>query len=169
MIAPLENLCPCGSATPYVDCCGLYIEGSSTAPTPEALMRSRYTAYTLAQIDYIKKTIQGQALTDFDFDQSLAWAKAAEWDSLTVLQAPTPSQDKPGEGFVEFKAYYRLNGVMKCLHENSRFIRDKGAWFYVGNASYRVTDSEAHKAKKVGRNDPCLCGSGKKYKKCCGL
>jgi SEC-C motif domain protein len=75
--------------------------------------------------------------------------------------------NQPNVGFVELTAYYRLNGVMTCWHKNSRFILEEGAWYYVGNALYRVTGSEAHKIKKVARNAPCPCGSGKPYKKCC--
>ena len=158
------DLCPCGSGESFSDCCDRYISGALIAPTPESLMRSRYTAYTQNNIDYIKATIKGQALKDFDYEQSLAWAKMCDWDSLEVIASSEPNED---EGLVEFKAFYRLGGIMKCLHENSQFKKIEGCWYYIGNGAFRVSDCVSHKSQKIKRNDPCYCGSGKKYKKCC--
>ena len=62
------------------------------------------------------------------------------------------------EGTVEFKARYEQDGHMHHISENSLFRRIRGRWFYVDTV----------KSQKLGRNDPCHCGSGKKYKKCCG-
>ena len=73
---------------------------------------------------------------------------------------PPPPSD--GEGFVEFKAYSQHNGIEQVMHERSRFLKEEGLWYYVDGHF----PEEA--AQKVGRNDPCFCGSGKKFKKCCG-
>jgi SEC-C motif domain protein len=154
----MEN-CPCGTNKSYVDCCGLYISGKQAAPTPEALMRSRYTAYSKSDIDYIQNTMRGSALTDFDKTATLAWAQRVEWLKLDVIDA----SERDDHGTVEFVATYRENLQTRTLHERSQFVRENGHWYYIDG---KVTTQNA--GKKVGRNEPCPCGSDKKFKKCCG-
>jgi SEC-C motif-containing protein len=152
--------CPCGLAYDYEACCGRYISGELAAPTPEALMRSRYTAYTLGKIDYIARTMRGPALVGFDSEQARAWAQAAIWLGLSIVSAPTAVGD---DGEVEFQARYRSQGKIHILHECSQFQRDvDGCWYYVDGTM------PMQSLNKIGRNAPCPCGSGKKYKKCCG-
>ena len=158
------SVCPCGASADYVACCGQYIEAGAVASTPEKLMRSRYVAFTQSNMDYIKKTMRGAPLQQFDDDYNKEWADSVEWLKLEVIAAHTQDDF---HGVVEFNAYYRLNGLVKCLHENSIFEKIDGIWYYTGNNDIRVVDSAEHKKPKVGRNDPCYCGSGKKYKKCC--
>lgn len=153
-----EQECPCESGQPYQQCCGQYIENELAAPTPEALMRSRYTAYTQANIDYIEATMRGKALTHFNKDNAKEWARQITWIYLKVLKVDYI----PGEnhGQVEFIAKYQLQGQPQQVHERSSFEYQDGRWYY----TYGILPSKA----KIKRNDPCPCGSGKKYKKCCG-
>jgi SEC-C motif domain protein len=157
-----DELCPCGSTLNYRSCCEQYISNKEAAPTPEALMRSRYVAYTKAEITYIEATSGEGALRDFSFADSQRWSEQAEWMGLEVLQAPTAEGDS---GFVEFKVEYAISGVKKCLYECSEFKRIEGSWYYIGSKKIRTIDQKQQ--QKTGRNDPCPCGSGKKYKKCC--
>lgn len=117
-------------------------------------MRSRYTAYTQANIDYIKQTMCGLALKAFNQQEAYLWASTVGWVALKVLNA----SEVGNEGIVEFIAYFTSNDQLQELHEHSHFIRHDGRWFYDGEL----------KLQKIGRNDPCSCGSGKKHKKCCG-
>lgn len=151
--------CPCGTNKPYLACCGLYISGTQNAPTPETLMRSRYTAYTEGNIDYIEKTMRGAALEGFDKKSAQDWALQMKWLGLNVI---TATQDG-ASGTVEFMASYSHNNQQVNMHERSSFQCDQGLWYYTDGVSL-----ENHARNKVGRNELCPCGSHKKFKKCCG-
>ena len=118
--------CKCGSNKDYSDCCGIYIDGLKLPETPEQLMRSRYTAYATANIDYIVKTMQGKPLEGYDRQDAALWAQKVVWQKLEVLNS-TIQKDK---GFVEFKAYYNDASQDIVLHENSEFERKNGQWYY---------------------------------------
>jgi len=120
--------CPCGSYTKYHRCCGPYLEGSSIPTTPEELMRSRYTAFTKADTEYLVKTMRGMPLEDFDSQATKAWAEAVTWVGLTVINAPHPEKDIAS---VEFIARYKENGNEHRIHEVSTFQKVTGKWFYV--------------------------------------
>ena len=126
-------------------------------------MRSRYSAYTLGDIDYLARTLAPESFRDFDRASAQAWAAQAEWRGLEIqsTQAGGPADDK---GVVVFVATYRQAGETIAHREVSQFRRDDdGAWKFV-----RGDVSVSRATPKVGRNDPCSCGSGKKFKKCCG-
>lgn len=148
--------CPCGLPNPYLACCGLYIEELHHAPTPEKLMRSRYTAYTLANMAYIKATMRGKALLNFDEADAAHWAKQVKWTGLKIINT-FPKATKKECGFVEFMAFYEQNEIKHTLSEKSEFHYLNEQWFY--------TDSLKPSAS---RNTPCPCGSHKKYKNCHG-
>lgn len=156
-------LCPCGSQQLFSNCCEPFIKHKACPSTPEALMRSRYTAYTQSDIDYIFKTMTGKALKESDRDASQEWAGTCEWLGLEILDAPEPHDT---EGFVEFIAHYKEKGHVMKLHERSRFIYEKDQWYYTDGIF--PEQQPVRTEKKIGRNEPCLCGSGKKFKKCCG-
>ena len=157
MSGQLEK-CYCGLDASFDQCCGQYINQGKTPQTPEQLMRSRYSAFNVDDIDYIKQTSTGAALKKFDYVATKEWANSVIWQKLEVQSA---SQD--GDvGFVEFVVTYLDNDHTQTLHEKSKFKRLNNRWFYSG-AMQNKSDNE----EKCGRNDPCFCGSGKKYKKCC--
>lgn len=151
-----RHACPCGSGADFSDCCGPYLQGLSPAPTAAALMRSRYTAYTLRDAAYVLRTWHPSSrppVLDLANDDS-------DWLGLALLNRERGQPDDT-EGVVEFIARYRQGGSDRQLHEISRFVREDGCWLYLdGSAGTRKT--------RPGRNDPCSCGSGKKFKKCCG-
>ena len=153
--------CPCGSNYIYKNCCGLYIEGSRLPKTAEALMRSLYTEYCTANMDYIKKTMRGKPLVGFQELTAMQWSKSVQWLGLKVIQANSDSSDND-TGFVEFIATYREQGSLKRMHEVSQFKRINDIWYYVdGQQVIKPT----HK-QKTPRNVPCPCGSMKKFKHC---
>lgn len=125
----MSKLCPCGSDKNYADCCGPYLGGVADAPTPEALMRSRYTAYKRGYLDYLLKTQKDQAARDFDVDQIKKTANLTHWLELEVVVDFI--YDEGQQGVVEFKASYSYKGEKKVLHEISNFRYEAGQWFYV--------------------------------------
>ncbi|PWY54975.1 hypothetical protein DGG96_14330 [Legionella qingyii] len=155
------SFCPCGSQNKYELCCGLYLEKKQQPETPEQLMRSRYTAYSMGKIDYIKNTMKGKALMGFNELEAEQWAKSVTWISLDVLNSNTPDPDK---GFVEFAARYFEDNRVKIIHELSEFHKENGRWFYVSGVHKQRL--EKTNKPKVARNAPCPCGSGKKFKNC---
>ncbi|MDH5324036.1 MAG: YchJ family metal-binding protein [Gammaproteobacteria bacterium] len=153
-----DTLCPCGSESSYTDCCGPYLDGSKTAPTAESLMRSRYVAYSRNDADYLLKTWHHSTRPEQDPTDS-----NVQWIGLQILRTEAGgTQDD--RGLVEFRARCRINGQAGGLDEASEFIKEEGQWFYVDGSTIQPIRNQ----EKQGRNDPCACGSGKKYKKCCG-
>lgn len=160
------NQCPCGLPTDYLACCGSYIEKQETAKTPEALMRSRYTAYSQARIDYLRKTMLGKPLVGFnDYDTAL-WAKQVKWLGLQVITSYLDPRNE-NIGFVEFIASYMEKNAIKTIHELSQFQRHNGSWFYTDSLPPQTGKSTIK--QKISRNAPCPCGSQKKYKNCHAL
>jgi len=158
--------CPCGSNQPYEQCCRPLIEGERPARTAEELMRSRYTAFTKAEVDYILQTVHPDMRSQHDEVSIRKWAINSQWLGLEILQTDAGGpEDEAGQ--VEFIAEYTQKSERIRHHEIAEFKKtDKTWYFYDGNAPKPETFSR--KEPKVGRNDPCPCGSGKKFKKCCG-
>jgi SEC-C motif-containing protein len=154
--------CPCDSEKLYADCCGPFVEGKALAPSPEALMRSRYTAYSQANIDYISKTMKGPAAKYFNAEEAEHWAKTVVWKGLKVIDSKVDQL----QGWVEFIATYSEENNDTEMHELSEFHFENGQWYYV-NGKIKLPNSHP-RFHSVGRNDPCPCGSDKKFKKCCG-
>lgn len=149
--------CPCGSGRGFDDCCGPVLAGGAPA-SPEALMRSRYTAFTRADLDYLETTLAPEAKEDYDRGETEAWVKEAKWDGLEIRAAEGDQ--------VEFVARYKMRGKIFAHHELASFRQHEGRWVYVDGV---MNPRPAQRSvEKVGRNDPCTCGSGKKFKKCCG-
>jgi SEC-C motif-containing protein len=120
--------CPCGSNKYYAECCHRYLEGGESAPTAEALMRSRYTAYTLAREDYLLATWHSSTRPA---SLELASGTPRKWLALDVKRH---EQSGSNQALVEFVARYRVGGQAHRLHEASRFVREAGQWFYVDGA-----------------------------------
>jgi SEC-C motif-containing protein len=118
-------LCPCGSNKKFSDCCARYLEGNEPAPTAEALMRSRYTAYTLLREDYLLATWHSSTRPA---SLGLAEDVPTKWLGLEVKRHEQQDAD---HAIVEFVARYKVNGRAHRLHEVSRFVREGGRWFYV--------------------------------------
>ena len=156
--------CPCDSGLAYGECCEPYITGVKNAPTAEALMRSRYTAYVEQAIDYIVDTCIRDEKDEIDVKQTRNWSEKSKWLGLKIM-----STEKGGptdtEGTVEFEAVYEMDGLRDNHHETALFKKKDGHWLYdEGNV---VPKTVVRTGPKVGRNEPCPCSSGKKYKHCC--
>ena len=154
--------CPCGSQHPYTDCCEPRHLGTGPAETAEQLMRSRFSAFSLGKIDYLIDTLH-PSKRGLDLRQTLIGRTSnTKWTHLAILDAERGLEDDEN-GEVEFVASYREDGAAKRLHERSQFVREGGRWFYVSGEYENLRP-----LPKPGRNEPCWCGSGKKFKKCHG-
>ncbi len=162
----MDEKCPCGSGNDYSACCQQLIEGARPASTAEEMMRSRYTAYATAKIDYLKSTTHPDKLSEFDEKSALSWAKKSAWHGLSVVAVEKGGAEDE-TGTVEFVAEYSQKGNRVKHHELSEFRKKDGAWYFWDGSPVPV-ETYVRQGPKVGRNDPCPCGSGKKYKKCCG-
>ena len=165
MSAPMsKESCACGSGRGYARCCGPFLSGEALPETAEELMRSRYVAYTRQDIDYLESTSSAAVRKTFKRRQAKKWARSATFTGLDV-QATELGGPEDMAGIVEFEASFQERGKPHILHERSAFGREDGAWRYTGGTK---SPAVRRTGTKVGRNDPCPCGSGKKYKKCCG-
>jgi len=160
-----EEMCPCGSGKTYAECCEPVIRGQRKAATPEELMRSRYTAYAKCEIDHIMDSTHPDQRQSIDRAEMKSWSERSEWHGIEILSAPVPAPDAE-VGTVEFVAHYSDRGTPLEHHELSEFRKHRGeCYFYDGQF---VKPQPYHAKPKIERNAPCPCGSGKKYKKCCG-
>jgi len=160
------ELCPCGSQENYCNCCAPFITGAALAPTAEKLMRARYTAYVKTAVDFIITTTIAEKRKDCDEKVIRKWSELSTWHKLEIISTEKGALNDT-EGIVEFNAHFSEGGIRKNYHEKGMFQKVDGAWLYV--------DGEIQKQKpylragvKISRNDLCSCGSGKKYKRCCG-
>ncbi|MDR1400678.1 MAG: YchJ family protein [Treponema sp.] len=159
------NSCPCGSGRSYAECCKPYITGARLPPTAEALMRSRYSAYAEHAIDYILESCTQDNKNQADPKETKEWSEKSTWLGLKILSVGKGTESDT-EGSVEFKAIYERDGLKDVYHEKAQFKKQDGKWLYdVGDI---VPETIVRSSPKIGRNDPCPCGSGKKYKHCHG-
>ncbi|MBU5617224.1 YchJ family protein [Psychrobacter sp. TAE2020] len=168
-------LCPCRVSpslsfltTPiaYSDCCQPYHdavdENNSDDPntvkadSAERLMRTRYSAFVLQKADYIVKTTVPAQQTLLDIKDIESWAQETDWAGLEIVKH-LPKLGK-GHAQVEFKAYYNSAEGIKAHHELSSFVRIDERWYFL----------DPTVAMTISQKQPCLCGSGEKFKRCCG-
>lgn len=162
-----DNNCPCGSGRAFETCCEPYLLGRLTAPTAEALMRARYSAYALCSIDYLFKTSGPRVRKEFDADGSKRWAESAEWTGLEVL-ATEGGGEHDETGTIEFVAHYTVKEQAFDHHEIAQFAKVGAEWLFM-DGKLIGPEPIRRETPKIGRNDPCVCGSGRKFKKCCGI
>jgi SEC-C motif-containing protein len=119
--------CRCGSGKNYQDCCETIINDFSQAKTVEQLMRSRYTAYTQNNLAYIKQTMTGNALKDYEQRSKSGWEAPTKWLSLVVHDSKTLNK----RGHVDFSVTYMREGKKLTMREHSIFKKIDGRWYYV--------------------------------------
>lgn len=145
--------CPCQSGKDYTECCQPLHLGK-VADTAEQLMRSRYTAYTQVNIDYIVQTTAPSQQLLLDKVSMKEWGETTQWAGLEILSQDELSQQ---HATVEFKAFFQSNEGLLAHHERSLFVKIDGQWYFLDPTVPLPTMKQA-----------CLCGSGKKFKHCCG-
>lgn len=159
-----DTLCPCCSTIPYVDCCAPLHLGQKIADTAENLMRSRYCAFVLKKVDYIVATtapfqqhlLHKSAISD--------WARQTAWAGLKVINHTAKLGKHHAQ--VEFKAFFYTDshhlGDKDAHHELSTFVTiptdGVNRWYFL----------DPTVPMSVSQKQPCPCGRGEKYKRCCG-
>lgn len=151
----MNTFCPCQSGLPYADCCAPLHQGKRNATDAEALMRSRYAAYALQQTDYIVSTTVPAQQALLNRPAIDAWSRGAEWLGLTVLRHRPPIGKHHAQ--VEFEARFCEQGEIRVHRELSAFVNINGSWYFIDPT-----------VPLPGMKTPCFCGSGKKFKQCCG-
>lgn len=146
--------------------CQPFIRGEKQPETAVELMASRYVAYALGEVDYILETHDPDTRNDTDREATAQWAKSAKFHGLTILRTERGQPDDD-HGEVEFEARFTLEGQEQVHHERSQFVKKDGRWYFADGK--QVQAPVRRKEPKLGRNDPCFCGSGKKLKKCHGV
>jgi SEC-C motif-containing protein len=129
--------CPCGGAS-FAACCGPYLSGAAIPQTAEALMRSRYTAYTQRNEGYLRATWHAStrpAEPVVDENERLQWLGLEVKSTLRLRQRQANLLEMPDSDHVEFVARYKIGGRAHRLHEVSRFVRESDGgvarWFYL--------------------------------------
>jgi SEC-C motif-containing protein len=160
ILATTIKNCFCGNAFTFEQCCQPIINGKVDAKNAEALMRSRFTAYVIKNYQYILQTYSSAQRAKLTVNELTESSQGTRWLSLQVL---THSPQK-NAAQVEFKAFYQVDSSYYVMHELSNFVFEAGRWLY--------TEGEMQKGSgkfTPERNSQCLCASGKKFKKCCGM
>jgi len=158
------NSCPCGSDIDYSKCCEPIINGKKPADTAEKLMRARYSAYTKLKMDFVFDTTHPDHRQGYDHDGTRQWAENSQWDGLEIISTQLGEKNDTS-GTVEFIARYHDKENSHVHHESASFKKEGEKWFFTDGVQVRPKPLIVN---KIGRNDPCSCGSGSKYKKCCG-
>jgi len=159
--------CPCGSQATYATCCEPYITGAAPAPTAEKLMRARYSAYAKTAVDFILSSTVEEKRKECDEKAIKSWSQLSTWHKLEIVSTDKGTSSD-SEGTVEFIAHFTEGGIKKNYHEKGIFKKIGDHWFYV-DGEIQKQQPFTRSEEKVSRNAPCSCGSGKKFKKCCGL
>jgi len=120
----------------------------------------------MQEIPYIYQTIHPDFRSDWDEKSVTAWSKNAVWHGIDIVftEAGGPTDD---QGIVEFVARFSIRGDQMRHHERSVFEKIENRWYFK-EGEFMTPKQVRRETPKVGRNDPCPCGSGKKFKKCCG-
>jgi len=154
-----QKMCPCGSKKPTKYCCAMYLSGKKKPETAEKLMRSRYTAFALGNINYLIATLHPDQRKPDDYQELTKNIQHTNWLGLTIINTHQGKKNDT-RGIVEFEAIYQTNEPGQ-LHERSRFIKIAGEWFYLDGD---ILPGIIPKSKQ-----PCWCKSGKKYQQCHGI
>jgi len=123
--------CNCGSVKAYKECCEIAHRSLKSVITAEQLMRSRYTAFTLANSDYLMESHHVSTRSISEKEEVVAWAKSVEWLELKITYS-TKGLAKDNEGTVAFEAFFHENGELKSIKEHSKFVKENGCWYYLG-------------------------------------
>ena len=145
----MMSLCPCQSGKAFYVCCHPIIQGKQKAQTALQLMRSRFCAFKLEKTQYLLSTWHPDFRPDdLQLDPSIHWVK------LEIIES--------SQTMVHFRAYSLINDQVNILEEKSLFEKINNQWYY------NTGDLIPTQPDTISRNSRCICGSGKKFKQCCG-
>lgn len=165
-----ERFCPCGGGRSLDACCGPYLDGALAAPNAEALTRARFTALCLGRYDYVLETTHPDFRDDLSLEGIQANLAGVRWLRLDLRETgsagPSPEESDLFET-ATFTVLFEHEGETRQMTECAYFRRDDERLYFVESAAQRPLGFR-RPSPKVRRNAPCPCGSGIKYKRCCG-
>jgi SEC-C motif-containing protein len=144
--------CFCNSGKPVESCCKPYLSGVKVATRPEALMRSRYSAFSQGNVEYLLSTSSKSLALSLDKEDLEKYCQTTKFVRLDVIKSEGNT--------VEFIASLIEGDILHQIHELSSFIVENERLVYDTGNLYPVP------SQKLSRNIECPCGSGKKYKRC---
>ncbi len=153
--------CPCGTGRTFGACCEPILSQKEKAPDAERLMRSRFSAHVARDFAHLHRTYLPTSKEPYVPDGE---AGGTDWTRLVIHSHTLGPKD--GFAYVDFTAYFKEGDAERALLEKAEFQLIDGTWFYTRPVRQGPAPIKAGQAK-VGRNDPCPCGSGKKHKQCC--
>jgi SEC-C motif-containing protein len=122
-------LCYCNSNKAFSACCEPLLRGKQQATTAEQLMRSRYSAYVVADISYLMNSHHPLTRPTKERKSIAKWTKAVTWMGLEII-SKQKGEPNDNEGYVTFKALFIENGEIENIHENSYFVKENNTWYY---------------------------------------
>ena len=158
------QICPCGSGGLFADCCEPVIKGERESETAEELMRARYSAFATGAMDFIVATTHSSTRPEVNVADITEWSQTSTWEGLQIIDTRDVTDNKT---LVSFEARFTQRGKEQHHREMSEFEREDGRWRFVTGEQLK-NPTVRYETPRVGRNEPCPCGSGRKYKKCCG-
>tara|TARA_R110002051_G_scaffold244070_1_gene304058 strand:- start:23381 stop:23767 length:387 start_codon:yes stop_codon:yes gene_type:complete len=123
--------CPCGTLKEYTDCCEIAHKNIFAVTTAEQLMRSRYTAFTMGNGDYLMKSHHSSTRPIKEKKEIENWAKSVTWIRLEIIEV-IKGNNADEKGTVAFNAYYYENSKVEIINEKSAFVKENDCWFYLG-------------------------------------
>jgi len=159
-----NEICPCGSGASFATCCGPIIKGTRESKTAEELMRARYSAFVTHAIDFIVASTHSRTRNEIDLSFIREWSETSTWRGLEVIETKQVNENK---AFVSFEAQFKQGAEDRHHREKALFEREDGHWRFVTGDELK-NPTVRYETPPPGRNEPCPCGSGKKYKKCHG-
>lgn len=159
-----DQTCPCGSNAPFANCCEPIIHGERESQTAEELMRARYSAFVTGAIDFIVASTHSRSRPEIDIKDTREWSLKSTWHGLQIIDTKIVDDSK---AYVSFEAQFTQAGQDLSHREKALFEREHEKWRFVTGDELK-NPTVRYETPRIGRNEPCVCGSGKKYKKCCG-
>ena len=160
-----NQTCPCGSGNSFANCCEQVISGERESQTAEELMRARYAAFATGAIEFIVETTHSRTRHEVNVPDITEWSQTSTWRGLRIIDTKDIADH---QAYVSFEAQFTQQGQEQSHKEKSLFEREDGKWRFVTGTELK-NPTVRYETPRPGRNQPCSCGSGKKYKKCCGL
>jgi SEC-C motif domain protein len=127
-------------------------------------MRARYTSYATGKIEFVERTHAPDSRGDFDRKAAEKWSRESQWKGLRIL-ATKKGTERDNDGIVSFVAAFVQDGKEYHHEEIAHFKKVDGAWMF-SESQTPNRETFVKSGPDLGRNDPCHCGSGKKFKKC---
>ena len=127
-------------------------------------MRARYSAFAVGAMDFVVASNHSRTRHEIDIPYITEWSQTSTWRGLQIIETKVVGDD---EAYVSFEAQFTQAGKDQNHREKSLFEREDGKWRFVTGDELK-NPTVRYETPRTGRNDPCPCGSGKKYKKCCG-